>query len=119
MKSRPSSADCSKVSRVSRPDFGAYRMPTTAPSPKPARNQPILPLLSSDMISSSNFRRADVSTHPVVKTNPRTWMPLKGKRQAFEPAFTVKDAVECANEAPPSQRRARKDVLPQLLHKPH
>src|SRR5579859_4687732 len=69
--SRPSCAVLLSASRVSRPDRGAYRTPTSAPNPNPARNH-IKPLLSlSDMHKPSkqksyHIRRIGTSVYRVI-----------------------------------------------------
>src|SRR5579864_5841743 len=51
---RPSSTPVAIAFRVSRPDLGAKRIATAAPTPKPARNQPIVSLRLPDIFFLSN-----------------------------------------------------------------
>src|SRR5882762_1550015 len=68
MYSLPSSARARNTSRVSLPERGAYRTPTTAPKPNPAKNHP--KLLPS---------RSDITIPPGYKVLIRMVAPVLAK----------------------------------------
>src|ERR1700722_8646536 len=61
--SRPSSAFCARNSRVSSPDFGANKIPTSAPIPSPTRKKLTFePALFSDMVYSFPALKSSTAT---------------------------------------------------------
>src|ERR1700688_1195126 len=61
--SRPSSAFCARNSRVSSPDFGANKIPTNAPIPRPTRKKLTFdPALFSDMVYSFPALKSSTAT---------------------------------------------------------